>query len=144
VKLHLPPRVSPQGFAAALKAYAGVVGKDWVMASESDRDAYSDIYAPGDAEQWAAAAVAPANVEEVRACLRLANEHKTPLWPVARGKNLGYGTAAPRMAGSIVLDLGRMNKIIDIDPKLATCVVEPGWGSLTCMTRSCAATIPCG
>jgi len=33
VKLHLPPRVSPQGFAAALKAYEGVVGKDWVMAS---------------------------------------------------------------------------------------------------------------
>nr|WP_246866157.1 FAD-dependent oxidoreductase [Novosphingobium sp. SG720] len=127
--MHLPPRVSPQGFATALKAYAGVVGKDWVMASESDRDAYSDIYAPGDAEQWAAsAAVAPANVEEVRAIVRLANEHKTPLWPVARGKNLGYGTAAPRMAGSIVLDLGRMNKIIDIDPKLATCVVEPGVG----------------
>ena len=46
------------------------------------------------------AGVAPASVEEVQAIVRLANEHKTPLWPVARGKNLGYGTAAPRMAGS--------------------------------------------
>jgi 4-cresol dehydrogenase (hydroxylating) len=127
VKLTLPPRVSPAQFDAALQAFAGVVGKDWVMAGDADRDAYSDVYAPGPAEQWpASAAVAPASVDEIRAIVRLANEHKTPLWPVARGKNLGYGTAAPRMAGSIVLDLGRMNKILELDPKLAYCVVEPG------------------
>lgn len=60
--------------------------------------------------------------------VRLANEHKTPLWPVARGKNLSYGTAAPRMAGSVVLDLGRMNRILELDSKLTYCVVEPGVG----------------
>jgi 4-cresol dehydrogenase (hydroxylating) len=127
VKLTTPPRISPQAFETALSAFAGAVGKDWVMASDADRDAYSDAYAPGPSEQWpASAAVAPASVEEVQAVVRLANEHKTPLWPVARGKNLGYGTAAPRMAGSIVLDLGRMNKVLELDPKLAYCVVEPG------------------
>ncbi len=127
MKLTTPPRISPQAFDTALTAFAGAVGKDWVMASDADRDAYSDAYAPGPSEQWpASAAVAPASVEEVQAVVRLANEHKTPLWPVARGKNLGYGTAAPRMAGSVVLDLGRMNKILELDPKLAYCVVEPG------------------
>ncbi|KAG5729484.1 hypothetical protein E4T56_gene9934, partial [Termitomyces sp. T112] len=81
------------------------------MSSDSDRDAYADAYAPGPAEQWpASAAVAPASVEEVRAI------------------NLGYGTAAPRMAGSVVLDLGRMNRILELDPKLAYAVVEPGVG----------------
>ena len=30
--------------------------------------------------------------------------------------------------GSVVLDLGRMNRILDLDPKLATCVIEPGVG----------------
>ena len=81
--------------------------------------------------RWTPAPLAialPATVEEVQAIVRLANEHKTPLWPVARGKNLGYGTAAPRMAGSVVLDLGRMNKILELDPTLAYCVVEPGVG----------------
>ena len=127
MKLTTPPRVSPQAFDTALTAFAGAIGKDWVMASDADRDAYSDAYAPGPSEQWpASAAVAPASVEEVQAVVRLANEHKTPLWPVARGKNLGYGTAAPRMAGSVVLDLGRMNRILELDPKLAYCVVEPG------------------
>jgi 4-cresol dehydrogenase (hydroxylating) flavoprotein subunit len=47
VKLTLPPRVSPKQFDAALTAFEGVVGKGWVMASDADRDAYSDIYAPG-------------------------------------------------------------------------------------------------
>ncbi|MEQ1641138.1 MAG: FAD-binding protein, partial [Novosphingobium sp.] len=95
MKLTTPPRVSPQAFDTALTAFAGAVGKDWVMASDADRDAYSDAYAPGPSEQWpASAAVAPGSVEEVQAVVRLANEHKTPLWPVARGKNLGYGTAA--------------------------------------------------
>jgi 4-cresol dehydrogenase (hydroxylating) flavoprotein subunit len=127
MKLTLPPRISPVGFDAALKAYAGVVGKDWVMASDADRDAYSDIYAPGSEELWpASAAVAPSSVEEVQAIVRLANEHKTPLWPVSRGKNLGYGANAPRMAGSIVLDLGRMNKIHEVDTDLGYCVIEPG------------------
>ncbi|SFG44549.1 4-cresol dehydrogenase (hydroxylating) [Novosphingobium sp. CF614] len=129
MKLTLPPRVSPQQFDTALQAMARVVGKDWVMASDADRDAYADVYAPGPAEQWpASAAVAPASVEEIRAIVRLANEHKTPLWPVARGKNLGYGTSAPRMAGTIVLDLGRMDRILELDPRLAYCVVEPGVG----------------
>ena len=129
MKLTLPPRVSPVQFDAAQKAFAGVVGKDWVMASDADRDAYSDIYAPGPESEWpASAAVAPANTAEVQAIVRLANEHKTPLWPVSRGKNLGYGANAPRLPGSVVLDLGRMNRIEEINTELGYAVIEPGVG----------------
>jgi 4-cresol dehydrogenase (hydroxylating) flavoprotein subunit len=127
MKLVLPPRISPMQFDAALKAFAGVVGKDWLMASDADRDAYSDVYAPGPESEWpASAAVAPATVEEIQAIVRLANEHKTPLWPVSRGKNLGYGANAPRMPGSVVLDLGRMQKIHELNTDLSYCVIEPG------------------
>lgn len=125
--LVLPPRISPAQFDRALQAFAGVVGKDWVLATDLDRDTYADVYAPGPETDFpASAAVAPGSVEEVQAILRLANQHKIPLWPVSRGKNLGYGTAAPRLPGSVVLDLGRMNKILEYDDKLAYCVVEPG------------------
>ena len=114
-------------FDAALKAFESVVGKGWVLSSDEDRDAYSDLYAPGSSEEWPpSGAVAPASVEEIQAIVRLANEYKVPLWPVSRGKNLGYGSAAPRMAGTMVLDLGRMQKIIEVDSTLAYCVVEPG------------------
>ncbi|NCN85065.1 MAG: FAD-binding oxidoreductase [Sphingomonadales bacterium] len=127
MELTLPPRVSPAQFDNALKAYAAVVGKDWVLATDQDRDAYSDIYAPGPETEWpASAAVAPQTREEIQAIMRIANEYKTPLWPVSRGKNLGYGTAAPRLPGSIVLDLSRMLKIEELNTELGYCVIEPG------------------
>src|SRR6185295_14569514 len=129
VKLTLPPRVSAARFEQALKAFEGVVGRGWVLASDEDRDTYSDVYAPGTPDQWpASAALAPGSVDEVQALVRLANEYRTPLWPVSRGKNLGYGANAPRMPGTIVLDLGRMNRILDVDAALGFCVLEPGVG----------------
>lgn len=40
---------------------------------------------------------------------------------------MGYGGAAPRVRGSVVIDLGkRMNQILDINPNDYTCLVEPG------------------
>ena len=43
------------------------------------------------------------------------------------GRNLGYGGAAPRVPGAVVIDLGRrMNKVLNIDEANASCVVEPG------------------
>jgi 4-cresol dehydrogenase (hydroxylating) flavoprotein subunit len=129
VKLTLPPRVSAARFEQALKAFESVVGRGWVLASDEDRDTYSDVYAPGTPDQWpASAALAPGTVDEVQALVRLANEYRTPLWPVSRGKNLGYGANAPRMPGTIVLDLGRMNRILDVDAALGFCVLEPGVG----------------
>jgi len=127
--LILPPHVDEKTFQKALDAFAGVVGRQWVLATDEDRYTYMDIYAPGDAETHTpGAAVGPASAEEVQAIVRLANEYKVPLWPISRGKNLGYGAAAPVMPGTIVLDLGRMKKIIDVDERYGYCVLEPGVG----------------
>jgi FAD/FMN-containing dehydrogenase len=62
-----------------------------VLSTDEDRETYLDAYAPGDANQHVAgAAVGPQSTEEVQAIIRIANEHKVPLWPISRGKNLGY------------------------------------------------------
>lgn len=43
------------------------------------------------------------------------------------GRNIGYGGAAPRVPGSLIIDLGRrMNKVLNIDGSSASCMVEPG------------------
>jgi 4-cresol dehydrogenase (hydroxylating) flavoprotein subunit len=125
----LPPNVSEKTFQQALTAFAGVVGRQWVLATEEDRYTYMDIYAAGDADQHVpSAAVGPQSAEEVQAIVRLANEFKIPLWPISRGKNLGYGAAAPEMTGTVVLDLGRMKRIIDVDERFGYCLIEPGVG----------------
>ncbi|MDB5718566.1 MAG: putative FAD-linked oxidase, partial [Sphingomonas bacterium] len=129
MELQLPPGLSPRGFDAALAALRKTLGDAKVFATELDRQTYLDAYALGDgSEHQASMAIAPTTVEEVQAVVRIANEHKLPLWPVSRGKNLGYGMAAPRMAGSAVLDLTHMNKIIGVDQKFAHAQLEPGVG----------------
>lgn len=127
--LVLPPNTNRRGFDRALEAFAGVVGRQWVLATEQDRREYLDAYAFG--EGWnhgPSAAVAPASTEEVQALMRLANEHRIPLWPISRGKNFGYGGSAPEMPGTVVLDLGRMRRILEVNADLGYCILEPGVG----------------
>jgi (+)-pinoresinol hydroxylase len=124
-----PPNVSPQVFAAALQEFATVVGKDWVLTSEEDLFPYKDAYSPLrdiPEDRSASAAVAPASVEEVQAVVRIANKHKIPLYAISTGKNLGYGGSAPNHSGSVVLDLKRMNRIIEVNESNAYAIVEPG------------------
>jgi 4-cresol dehydrogenase (hydroxylating) len=129
MKLVLPPRVSDKDFQKALDAFAGVVGKEWVLSTDEDRSTFMDIYAAGDADTHVpSAAVGPESTEEVQAIVRIANEYKVPLWTISRGKNLGYGAAAPRMSGTVVMDLGRMNRILDVNERFGYCVIEPGVG----------------
>jgi 4-cresol dehydrogenase (hydroxylating) len=86
----------------------------------------------------------PRRVEEVQAIIRIANQHKTPLWPVSRGKNLGYGAASPKEKGDIILDLSRMNRILDVNEKQASCLIEPGVGYFDLSAICANATCRCG
>ena len=44
---------------------------------------------------------------------------------------IGYGGAAPRVPGSLVLNMGkRLNKVLNIDEKAATCALLPRPSSL--------------
>lgn len=67
--------------------------------------------------------VAPGNVEEVQEVLRLANRTATPVYTRCSGSNL-WGGCIP-VAGGLVLDLRRLNRILSIDPELFSCTVEP-------------------
>lgn len=112
---------------AAFRAFAAAIGKDWVMTSEDDQLAYSDHFAADEEKHRPAGAVSPANAEQVREVVRIANQYKVPLWPISRGKNFGYGGAAPVMQGAVVLDLSRMKKI-EVDAENGVVLVEPGVG----------------
>jgi 4-cresol dehydrogenase (hydroxylating) flavoprotein subunit len=72
------------------------------------------------------AVIRPGNREEVRACVRVANEHLTPIYPVSTGKNWGYGSRVPPQNGCVLMELHRLNRIVDYDERLAYVSVEPG------------------
>jgi 4-cresol dehydrogenase (hydroxylating) flavoprotein subunit len=112
---------------AAFARFSSVVGANAVFHSEADRDLYQDPYPPGDPLEFRpSGAVAPGTVEEVQAVVRIANELRVPLWAVSNGRNLGYGGQAPRVKGSVVLDLSRMNRILEVNETLGYALVEPG------------------
>lgn len=123
----LPPNVSTADFDRALNAWRSIVGDAQVLTSATELRAYRDPFAPGERAAFAAsAALLPASVDEIRALLRVANQYRIPLWTVSTGRNFAYGGAAPRLTGSVVLDLRRMNRIIDVNETLAYALVEPG------------------
>ncbi|GAB7003245.1 FAD-linked oxidase C-terminal domain-containing protein [Nocardioides sp. AN3] len=70
------------------------------------------------------AVVLARSVDEVAAVVAYAARHKVPL--VTRGAGSGLSGGANAMDGCIVLDLSRMNRILDIDPVARTASVEPG------------------
>jgi 4-cresol dehydrogenase (hydroxylating) len=127
--LPIPKGVSAQDFNAALDQFRQIVGDEWVFASEADvtlyRDAYSPLWDEPD-ELVPSAAVAPASVEQVQGIVRTASQYRIPLFAISTGKNLGYGGSAPNLTGSVIVDLKRMNKVIEVDDRRNFCIVEPG------------------
>ena len=100
-----------------------------MFSSDEDLNLYRDAYSPlwGEPEErMASAAVAPDRVEQVQQIARIANQYRIPIYPIATGRNLGYGGAAPVYSGSVVLDLKRMNRILEVSERNASCLVEPG------------------
>jgi len=125
----LPPGVSTKDFTSAVEAFRAAVGGDWVFTGEDDlnpyRDSFSTVWDTPE-ERRGSAAVAPATVEEVQAIVRIANQYRIPLFPISTGKNFGYGGPSPNVTGSVIVDLKRMNRVIEVDEKRHFALVEPG------------------
>jgi 4-cresol dehydrogenase (hydroxylating) len=124
----LPPQVNGEAFRGFVAEAQKAVGRDYVYLDlEWELPAYNDEYATlPKALHQPSAAVAPANVAQVQAVVRAAGRYGIPLWPISMGKNFAYGGPAPRLAGAVVLDLKRMNRILEVNEKHAYAVVEPG------------------
>ncbi len=73
-----------------------------------------------------AAILIPNNKEQLQQIVKIASEHKTPLYPISTGKNWGYGSSVPTSNNCTIVDLGKMNKILDFDQDLAYVTLEPG------------------
>lgn len=72
------------------------------------------------------AIVRPGSVSEVQECCRLAARQGIKLHPISTGKNWGYGSAVPYADCCLLLDLSRLNRILEYDDRLGFVVVEPG------------------
>lgn len=110
-----------------VKALEPILGAEGIIVDGRRLAEFRDPFAPPGGEWYEPGAVLlPSTVEEVQAILRIANEHRTPVWTSSQGRNNGYGGAAPRVSGSLVLSLRRMNRVIEVNEQSAYALIEPG------------------
>ena len=105
-----------------VKALAKVVGREEVLASLPDLIAYS--YDATGKRSLPDVIVFPNSTDEVCAIMKLARQEHIPVIARGAGTNLTGGTVTSR--GGIVLELSRLNRILDIDIAQHRVVVEPG------------------
>ena len=122
-----PNHLSAAELERALGQFQTVLGAQGVLTSASDVAGFRDPFSfAGWMDFQPSAVLMPTFVDEVQAVLRIANEHKLPLWTSSQGRNNGYGGAAPRVAGAVVLSLRRMSRVLEINEESAYAVIEPG------------------
>jgi len=107
-----------------VKALQEIVGSENISAARPVREAYVTKGIMEIKSLAPAVVVRPRSVEEVVAILRLANERKVPVVPHSGG--LSGGEATPMREGAVLLDLRRMNQIIEVDIDARYMLVEPG------------------
>ena len=78
----------------------------------------------GRREGTADALMFPLSTQEVSGVLRYAHENHIPVTPRGAGTNL-VGSTVP-VKGGIILDLSRMNRVLELDEDTMTLTVEPG------------------
>jgi len=101
-----------------------IVGREWVSAEADLLTAYStdnSFVPPGMPE----CVVKPGSLEEVQETVQWANRMKSPLVPVSSGGPRVRGDTIPGKGG-VVVDLGRMQKVIRVDRKNRVVVIDPG------------------
>lgn len=107
-----------------------IIGPEYVAADKETLYAYSRDASP-EPGHFADMVVRPRSVEEISEVVKLANQAKTPIWPRGAATSLVF-MGVPLKEGGVLLDLTRMNEIVEIDEDSMSVTAEPGitWGKL--------------
>jgi 4-cresol dehydrogenase (hydroxylating) len=120
-------RVDEGAIQRALPAFVEALGADAVLTSAEELREFRDPYDfQGSDEYTCSAVVTPRSTADVQAAVRIANEHRVPLWTFGQGRNNAYGGPAPRLRGSVIVNLRRLDRVLEVSDELAYAVVEPG------------------
>lgn len=115
---------SADALQAAIEAWAAVVGEANVRTDAETLDRYART--TQDTAPRPACILFPETTGEVQEIVRVAGEKGVVVYPISRGRNWGYGDACAPTPGAAIVDLSRMNRILEVNTELAYAVIEPG------------------
>ena len=105
-----------------IKELTKIVGKENVLSSKRDLLAYS--YDATQQQEMPDVVVLPHNTAEISAIVKAAHREGIPIVPRAAGTGISGGTVP--IKGGIVLEISRMNRILDLDTANRRAVAEAG------------------
>ncbi|NVM55046.1 MAG: FAD-binding oxidoreductase [Candidatus Helarchaeota archaeon] len=114
---------------SAYKEIEDIIGSDFITDKDFMKAAYSRNADPAFPDRWADMIIRPETTEEVSAIAKIANKYKIHIVPRGGGADLVGGSVTQ---GGILLDITRMNHILEINETDFYCEVECGitWGAL--------------
>lgn len=107
-----------------LKSLQKLVGSENVITESTFLDQYQT--ATFETKQAILAIIKPGNTAEIQQCLKIANTFNTPVYPISTGLNTGYGSRVPAANNCIIIEMKRLNNIIDFNEELACVTIGPG------------------
>ena len=111
-------------FPAALSEWIKLLGEGYVTTDPAERRrAETATFATSHSIP---AILKPANKEQILGTLAISRRFSIPLYPISSGKNWGYGSRVPPADNCVLLDLSRLNQILDFNEDLGYVTVEPG------------------
>ncbi|MDA0168083.1 FAD-binding oxidoreductase [Solirubrobacter taibaiensis] len=126
----LPAAVLPDGLRERLEAVAEVRDDAAARVLRARGKSYLDLLASRSGEFASApdAVVAPGSEAQVAEVLRLCGEYGVAVVPFGGGTSVVGGLAGERgrFSSLVSLDLGRLDRVVSIDPRSLVAVFEPG------------------
>lgn len=111
--------------ARALAGWCAGLGADAVWSDADALDGYqlnTSEFSPREV----VAVLVPSSVDDVREIIAVARSAAVAVHPLSTGRNWGFGSALPVRGPVALVDLRRMNQILEIDSRFRFGVIEPG------------------
>lgn len=107
-----------------------IVGEEYISSEPEITFLYHYDFITAEPEGICDAVIMPNSAEEVQKIIQLANKHKIPVVPWVTGIN--FGATANPLKGGIVVDLRRLNRILEVNEDDMYAVIEGGttWADL--------------
>jgi 4-cresol dehydrogenase (hydroxylating) flavoprotein subunit len=109
--------------AEAVERFTALLGSEYVLTGEAVNPYLANCLS---LTRAVPAVLRPANEEQVRAVVKIAAELTIRIYAISTGHNWGYGTAMPVEDDCVLVDLSRMNRILEFDSELGLITLEPG------------------
>jgi 4-cresol dehydrogenase (hydroxylating) len=101
-----------------------IVGSDFVMKDQKSRDHYGrSTLSQGTSPLMI---IKPKNRSEIQEIIRVSLGYRVQLHTISTGKNWGYSDSCAVDENAVILDLSRMNSILDVNEKMCYVTIEPG------------------